>query len=208
MNISHKHKFIFIHVPKCAGLTMSTLCREHGILIDPVNDDSKKLNKNFNTDVYTDKESETGIKFSYSFVRNPFDRLVSAWKCPWVTGDKVDDKWEVPFSNFTDFIRDFVLKELNWNFFRWSHVMPYTDPRMKLFNSDGKKLLSFIGKFENLQEDFNIVCDKIGIPRQQLPHKNKSKHKHYTEYYDDETRQIVAEKYAKDIEMFGYEYGE
>jgi len=134
--------------------------------------------------------------FKFSFVRNPWDRAISSWRYT---------SFRKRQENFKDFCEDLQYRENCGDFHSW-HA---TEQWIHLYDvNTGKLIVDFIGRFENLQEDFDIVCDKIGIPKQHLPHKNATKHKHYTEYYDDETRQIVAEKYAKDIEYFGYEFGE
>ena len=125
-------------------------------------------------------------------IRNPFDRLVS-WYFDAITIKRRFEEFNDKSISFVDAVK---------NRPEWVHKLP----PLSDFNK-GAKNINYI-RFEKLQEDYNFVCDKIGIPRQQLPHKNKTNHKHYTEYYDDETRKIVAEKYAKDIEYFGYEFCE
>ena len=68
--------------------------------------------------------------------------------------------------------------------------------------------VDFLGRFENFENDFSYVCNYLNIPDLKLPHINKRNRNRYTEYYDDETREIVEEKYARDIEYFGYKFGE
>lgn len=75
-------------------------------------------------------------------------------------------------------------------------------------DADGKILVDFIGRVENLQADFDEVCDRIGIKRRQLPHVNRSAHKPYWEYYDETSRDVVAERFRRDIDYFGYRFGE
>jgi len=140
--------------------------------------------------------------FKFGFVRNPWERAVSDFN--WFLGEKYKPEIQGSFTDYLLVRNGFEkIKIKQEKTYRYDHTIPQYD---FLFDSNGNQLVDFIGKFENLQNDFNIVCNKIGIQQQQLPHFNKSKHKHYSEYYDKETRQIVEEKYCKDIEVFGYKF--
>jgi len=184
--INDEHKFIFIHPNKCGGNSIEYLFQGY-IKVDHIYLRKYQIKYPYQYNDY----------FKFGFARNPFDRLVSVYHGR-TQGKLVDPDIELAKHSFKSSVK---LKNKG--------VMKYCQPLTKYFvNQNNDVDMDFIGRFENYQEDFNIICDKIGISRQQLPHKNKSKHKHYTEYYDDETRQIVAEKYARDIEYFGYKFKE
>ena len=143
--------------------------------------------------------------FKFAFARNPWSRLLSSYKNKVAQWNQNSPKYEFRIPFYKDF-KDASFKEfVIWIALNGTDHEDHIRQQTSLVPYD---LVDFIGKFENLQEDFSIVCDKISIPRKKLEHWNATKHKHYTEYYDDETREIVAEKYAKDIEYFGYKFGE
>ena len=139
--------------------------------------------------------------FQFAFVRNPWDRLVSCFldKTKRTVGTKYQLRAYIKYidSNFTEFVHGIATDDVN-------NCDNHHRLQYNLINHD---YVNFIGKFEQFQKDFDYICNKVGISDSKLPHRNKSKRTHYTEYYDDETREIVAEKYAKDIEYFGYEFG-
>lgn len=205
--ISDKYNYIFVHTPKCAGSSIEQflLKNEYNVSGEILNRkfwlnelSSEIKNKfwigniagvssapqHFTPEKYHNQFPQKYIKyFKFTFIRNPWDKAVSEWKY---------------FNNVLN---------LNLNL-KQSLLSSYPFPDHNLDQIIFTRNCDFVGRFETLQQDFNIVCDKIGIPRQQLPHTNKTKHIHYTEYYDDETREIVAQKYARDIEYFGYKFGE
>ena len=188
--ISHKYKFISIEVPKTGTTTIcSALKRKFGCK-------SPQPKKHLDLEQYREMfPDEVQSYFTFSFVRNPWSRVVSLYHRS--EGTKMKSK--MTFSEFVNWIK--LATD--------TCVMPTPKKNMiDFFKLDGKVKIDFIGKLENFQADFNTICDKIGVPRRKLPYKNRSAHKHYTKYYNDETRQIIAEKFAKDINYFGYKFSE
>ena len=141
--------------------------------------------------------------FKFCFIRNPWDRFVSCYHYFKKYGR--DGKGDVKMGaivNRYDSFKDFTLglDDIPESMMIYNHF----DSQYKWFDNR----LDFIGRFEHIQEDFDVVCERVGIPQVKLPHRNKSKHTHYTDYYDDETREIVAKRYSIDIEAFNYKFGE
>ena len=104
----------------------------------------------------------------------------------------------------TESFKDFILQKFNNDAI--NQVIHLKPQHHWIYQSD-QVCVNFLGKTESLQKNLNELCGILNIERIELGHINQSTHKHYTEYYDDETREIVAEKYAKDIEYFGYKFG-
>lgn len=191
--INDKHKFIFIHIPKTGGTSIEQAFNQNRVRQKHRTMTQYENMLHANIDQY----------FLFSVIRNPWDRMVSYWN--WRQGKysaPIDGKMNI-FSEWLRYIISIDLNRESRNDFKMAISPQFTS----LKNKNNKIIVDLI-RFENLQNDFDTVCEKIGIPQQQLPHYNKTNHKHYTEYYDEETNQIVAEKYAKDIEYFGYNFGE
>jgi len=196
--ISHKKKFVFFHIPKCGGSSLISKFKKY-------RDEEKYKDGHPKLDAII----EMNLKnyFTFTFVRNPYDRLVSAFyyikngNTGWYYDKQLKRKLGLRKLNF----KDFVKTKLTQDTMSKCHFAPVFG---HFVSSDTISKIDFIGRVENLKSDFKIICNKLEISNIDIPHKNKSKHKHYTEYYDDETKEIVAKKYAKDIEYFNYKFGE
>jgi len=202
MIISHKHKFIFIRVPKTAStsiqLALGKICgpgdivsafREPNIAPDhhPRNDEgyvphtaARKIKRKITPEIWN-------RYFKFAFERNPFDKMVSQYHM------KISKGYDKSFKEFclecAGGVRSFR-------------------KGIELYSKGGKIVVDFIGKYENLNEDFNFVCEKLNLPKLELTRERARprKEKDYRKYYDDETRKIVEERFSREIKLFNYKF--
>ena len=75
------------------------------------------------------------------------------------------------------------------------------------FNLTRRNELDFIGRFENLEEDFRYIQEKLSI-KCDLPHINKSSEGkvHYSSFYNDSLQRNCRKVFKKDLDYFGYKF--
>lgn len=190
-----KHSALFIHIPKAAGVSF-----HYGIYGGdslghvPLNNYIKKYG-----------EEKVNRLFKFTIVRNPYDRLASAYNYLKQGGRKKKNDIEyqnfiVKFKNF----EDFVLNGFNTNeYLKIEHLLPQV---YWLKNTDGQIRMDYIGRFETLETDFKKIIKLLGKNSEgySLPFKNKSKNNQVQEF-TPEMLQIVNGIYAEDFEMLGYD---
>ncbi len=194
-SINHDLKAIFIHIPKTAGTYLADVLHKHygfknyyitrhdHLQFCRGYDNSIKSHENkiHGTLIYyktsphcnrimgmTPEKWDTYYKFC--FVRNPYDKIVSGWNYV--------NQGKYPFM----FYLNKPFKKNAWDY--WHVLMPQM---RHIINEKGKVGVDFIGKNENLEEDFEKVLNKLGLtPKHRQGKKNVKKHDKFYKYYNQQ----------------------
>lgn len=139
--------------------------------------------------------------FKFTFVRNPWDLQVSSFHH--IRRERPEFMHGI--EDFSEFMRWKFNPERPYQYHIDTSLQLQTDYIVDLH---GHNLVDFIGRTERLQQDFDTACQKIGIPSTELPQKRvaKNRDKDYRSYYRDDTAELVAKHFARDIEMLGYRF--
>lgn len=138
--------------------------------------------------------------FKFVFVRNPWDMQVSSYHHMKRSGSPIMEG----IHSFEDFLRMKLDPERDYHFMldiSAEHQWEY------LVDLRGNVIVDFIGRYETLEEDFQTICQRIGVAPPALPHRRHSAdRRHYRDYYTDAMAEMVASHYRKDIELLNYEF--
>jgi hypothetical protein len=225
MIISHTHKYIFIKSEKTAGTSveaaLSNYCSANDV-VTPLGDywfnrDEKGewVHSSMNPEGFFQHDPAVEIKrkvssevwseyFKFSITRNPWDRIVSLFS--WEARNRPELKPQrtllhtlgMPFDEFgaiTARFREFVNSEWKTN--------------DRFYVLEGQCCVDFVIRYEHLADDLAEVCRTVGLPAITLPRLKAglrgSKH-HYSEYYDEASKQLVGARHANDLRLFGYKF--
>jgi len=191
MPISHTLKCIFIHIPKCAGTSIEKALNmfDNNELFGY--DENNKIAKQHLTSKqvleYIPKKIFDDY-FKFAFVRNPYDRAVSS-----AAYHKID---LIDFLTNSSKFDGKILHKIPFKQHLTQHLKPQNDYCYSL---------DFVGRYENLEDDWNTITGHLGI-NVKLKRENQSQHDNYRKYYLKKEKELVDNLYKEDFELFGYQY--
>lgn len=210
MLISDSRRVLFVHVQKTGGHTTDTLLTE----ALPDRRSIPGLQRHPTLGEILDAEPALADYFVFGFVRNPWARMVSWWSMvqrfksgaengrEHVAKQLARNPFLTAVADYPDFatylergpVEHERLRRPQWDYL---HTGPEHDGRAA----------DFIGRTESLDADLRTVFEKVGLATPaEVPQMNRSRPGDYHSYYDDATRDRVAELFAADIEAFGYTF--
>jgi len=215
MIISHRLKYMFVHLPKTGGTSIRTLLTTRSDLfkVDVAGNWHNITEETYRKFPYITQKLHTHSKlieginylqdegynhqeyFKFVFIRNPWDMMVSEYQyCKQIVA-----KQEHIHKNNLAGVRSKNFKEF----------LTTRNPYYQNSFLFGDHAFDFVGKFENIEQDMQTICKKIlgdNYTHIDLPHLNYTIRSDYKEYYDDETKRMVEEKFAKIIEFGHYNF--
>jgi hypothetical protein len=187
-------KAIFIHIPKCAGISINKA------LFGNLAGGHTRLDEYLV--IFGAKEIEDYFKFT--FVRNPWDRVVSAFHFLKSGGTNEYDlrfsqRELTKFSNFSEFVVEWLNPESIWTRHHFKPQNFYIIDKYKKINLD------YIAFFENIDKDFVHIANRLNVS-EGLQKVNTSDRVDFRSYYTDQAAEVVAKIYRQDIELLGYNF--
>lgn len=192
MLLSKKYRCIFIHINKSAGTSIEMVLRSSPAIFRKHYMTAMDI-RDF---VCEDKWNEY---FKFAIVRNPWDKMVSLYKYRRKM-KKIPRALE--FNQFIHGVDNYTTpRKSKRNIIQTSNQLEFC------VDKNGVIILDYIGRFENIHKEWRHICNEIKCTKS-LPHVKvtKSKHIHYSKYYDDESVDIISCRFDKDISYFGYKF--
>jgi hypothetical protein len=217
MLLSHRYRFLFVHIAKTGGTSVRAAFNRlrwqdpmyyltwpcHRLSHLTGHRTATKFPRHARVIAAQEMlpEDYFASLFKFAFVRNPWDLQVSSFhhirrERPHLLGEH---------DTFDKFLRWKVDRERPYQYHIDTSIQLQSD---YLVDLHGRIIVDYIGHYERLSEDFAAVCSRIGLRGLSLPHERRAadRDRDYRRYYSDETAELVARHFSRDIEVLGYRF--